>query len=72
MEIAGRVLVEAQDGGLMIQTRDGTIWNVQPEDLIHRARDDVVFAPFSAQEMSRQTSWPNYRPALRLIAPPIT
>ena len=54
VEIAGRVLVEAQDGGLMVQTRDGTIWNVQPEDLIRRARDDVAFRPFSAEEMSRQ------------------
>ena len=38
----------------MVQTRDGTIWNVQPEDLIHRARDEAAFAPFSAEEMSRQ------------------
>ncbi len=53
-EISGRLLVEAQDGGFLVQTRDGTIWTVQPEDLVKRASDGVAFEPLSAEDLSRQ------------------
>ncbi len=53
-KVAGRLLVEAQDGGLLLLARDGVLWTVQPEDLVRRTRDDVPFEPLSAEELSTE------------------
>lgn len=52
IEIAGRLLLTAEDGGLLVQTPDGTLWTVEPADLVRHASDDAPFAPLSAEEMS--------------------
>ena len=53
VQVAGRIVVEAQDGGLALLARDGTIWTVQPEELVRRTADDLPFKPFSREEMAR-------------------
>jgi len=52
IRIAGRLLLTAADGGLLVQTRDGEIWAVQPEELVRRGRDDRALEPLSADEMA--------------------
>ncbi len=54
LELEGRILVEALDGGMMLQTRDGTIWFVQPEETVSRGSDDTPFVPLTAEEMADQ------------------
>jgi len=51
---SGRLLVTAQDGGLLVESRDGVLWGITPEELVEHASDDVPFEPFSAEEMSRR------------------
>ncbi len=52
--IAGRVLVKAADGGLLVQTTDGELWAVQPDELVSRTSDDDPFAPLSREALQRQ------------------
>lgn len=51
VKVSGRVLVSAQDGGVLLAARDGVLWTVQPEDLVEHTQDDAPFAPLSAEEM---------------------
>ena len=50
-KVTGRVLVSAQDGGLLLLARDGVIWTVQPDDLVEHVKDDQPFEPLMAEEM---------------------
>jgi hypothetical protein len=53
-EIEGRLLVTAQDGGLLVQTPDGVLWRIQPEELAEHTTNDEPFEPLSADELARQ------------------
>ncbi len=50
----GRVLVEAQDGGLMIQTVAGRVWTIYPNEIVDRTSDDAEFVPITADAMQQQ------------------
>jgi len=52
IEVEGRVVVTAQDGGILLAARDGTLWAVQPEELVEHRTDDAPFAPFTPEEMA--------------------
>ncbi len=52
--ISGKLLVTARDGGLMLRTADGTIWNVPPDELIEHTADDTSFTPLAANELRKQ------------------
>ncbi len=51
-QVAGRVVVTAQDGGLMLLARDGELWTVQPHEKPALTRDAVPFQPLSADELA--------------------
>ncbi|MEL6105585.1 MAG: DUF1570 domain-containing protein [Planctomycetota bacterium] len=50
--VVGEILVEAQDGGLMLQSDDGRIWVVQPEQITSRESDDAELTPLTADQMA--------------------
>jgi hypothetical protein len=52
--VEGRVLTEAKDGGLMLQSADGTIWMIQPEEIQSRGSDDRPFQPLTQKQMSER------------------
>ena len=54
LSVEGRLLVEAQDGGVMVLGRDGVIWTVEPKELVRRTHDDAPFEPLSAEQLSKQ------------------
>ena len=54
VEIAGQLLVSAEDGGLLVMARDGVLWAVQPEELVKHTADETPFEPWSAEELSRR------------------
>jgi hypothetical protein len=41
--VAGKVLVESQDGGLLLLAPDGTLWAIQPEEIVRRKTDAAPF-----------------------------
>ncbi|MDA7977353.1 MAG: DUF1570 domain-containing protein [Pirellulales bacterium] len=51
--VVGRVLIEAQDGGLLFQSRDGAIYNIEPDNLLARESDDAAFEPMSQEEVAQ-------------------
>jgi hypothetical protein len=53
-EVVGKVLVEAQDGGLLLEAPDGALWIIQPEELVRRTADAAPFAPWGQDEVARQ------------------
>ena len=54
LQVDGRLIVEAQDGGLLVLARDGTLWAVPPEKQIKHTGDDAPFKPFSQEELARR------------------
>ncbi len=54
INVSGRVVTTAQDGGLLLLARDGVLWEVQPDQLVEHTTDDLPFKPFSAEEMSER------------------
>ena len=54
IKVTGRVLVTAQDGGLMVLARDGVIWIIQPHELVEHTEDQVPFKPLSVEEIAQR------------------
>lgn len=54
VSITGRLVVEADDGGLLIESPDSMHWMVRPEDLVKRKHDDEPLKPLSPQEMGER------------------
>ena len=50
----GKILIEAQDGGVMLQADDGHIWTLQPENIVSRESSDADFESINADEMERR------------------
>jgi hypothetical protein len=54
--ITSRVLLEAQDGGLLLEGRDGRLWTVSPKQLQKHETTDELFQPLTADELGQQLS----------------
>jgi Protein of unknown function (DUF1570) len=52
--VAGQVVVTAEDGGLLLLAADGTLWAVEPDDLVARRGDEQPFKPLARDDLSRQ------------------
>ncbi len=52
LAITGQVLVEAQDGGLLLESPDRAIWAIQPDELQHRQQDDRPFERLDADALA--------------------
>lgn len=52
--VVAEILVEAQDGGLMVQADDGRIWIVQPDEILERKSNDQPLVPIDGDEMQRR------------------
>ena len=52
--IVGQVLVTAADGGILLLAADGTLWAVEPQDLVKRTSDDKPLEPLSPEALGRQ------------------
>ncbi len=54
IRVAGRVIVTAQDGGVLLLGRDGILWSVTPEELLEHTTDDTPFAPFAPKQLAQR------------------
>ncbi|MBN2476747.1 MAG: DUF1570 domain-containing protein [Pirellulales bacterium] len=54
IQVDGRLLVTAQDGGLLMLAADGVLWAVPPEEQIHHTADDTPFEPLSPEAMAER------------------
>ncbi|MFO0913067.1 MAG: DUF1570 domain-containing protein [Pirellulales bacterium] len=53
-DVTGRVLVQAQDGGVLLEGRDGTLWPVTGEQVKSREPVTGKFEYYSAKELSEK------------------
>jgi len=51
--MSGRIVAEAEDGGLLLLTPDGTLWPIQPDEYSDRSKDDSPFEPLKREEISQ-------------------
>lgn len=52
--VEARLLLEAQDGGLLLESRDGRLWNVLPQQLRKLERLTEPFQPLKPNELGIQ------------------
>lgn len=52
--VSGRVLVEAADGGLLLQADDGILWQIERDEVLSRKRLDSPFVPITPEEMAER------------------
>jgi hypothetical protein len=52
--LSGKLIVTAQDGGVMLQTPDGKLWNISPEEIVDHQQDDKPFTPLTAEQIKKQ------------------
>jgi len=52
--VTGRVIVEAEDGGLLVVADDGFLWAVQPDELVEHKKDDKPFEPLGKEELAKR------------------
>ncbi|MDZ7619673.1 MAG: DUF1570 domain-containing protein [Patescibacteria group bacterium] len=50
--VEGRLLLTAQDGGVLLMASDGVLWAVPPDQQVSRAAGTKPFTPLSANELS--------------------
>lgn len=53
-ELAGKLEVEAEDGGVMLLTPDGILWPLPKEEIVSRKSDDKPFVPLAAGEIAKR------------------
>ncbi len=54
-ELSGRILVEAQDGGLLLETPEQIIWTIMPEEIVSRRSDDASFELADRKQLTALT-----------------
>jgi hypothetical protein len=52
--LEGEVVVEAQDGGIMLRATDGRIWMIQPDEIKSRKSDSVPFKSMDVNTLGKR------------------
>lgn len=52
--LTGRVLITAADGGMLLQTDDGTLHTIQGRDVLNRETTDEAFVPVTHKELGER------------------
>ncbi|HEV3416663.1 MAG TPA: DUF1570 domain-containing protein, partial [Pirellulales bacterium] len=53
-QVSGKLLVTAKDGGVMLLAADGSLWNVEPQEIVDHKQDPEPFAPLSQSEAAKK------------------
>ncbi|MDA1051693.1 MAG: DUF1570 domain-containing protein [Planctomycetota bacterium] len=54
IHVDGKIIVEAQDGGLLVQDTSGVLWAIMPDEMVHRESDAIPFKLADHDEMSER------------------
>ncbi|HQU45938.1 MAG: hypothetical protein B7Z73_04390 [Planctomycetia bacterium 21-64-5] len=52
VSVAGRLLVTAEDDGMLLLSADGSLWTVPPEELVRHKHDDQPMTPLSSEQLA--------------------
>jgi hypothetical protein len=53
LNVDGRIVLTARDGGLLLLGRDGVLWQIQPTELAKHTSDEVPFRAYPPEQMSK-------------------
>ncbi len=53
LQVVGRTLLTAQDGGRLLLARNGQLWLIPPEEQVNHTADSTTFLPLSRDDMSK-------------------
>ena len=53
--VDGRIILQAQDGGLLFLGRDGLIWRILPTETVNRTSDAAPFHAYPKDELVKRT-----------------
>ena len=53
-DLAGKILVTAADGGLLLQASDGILWTVQPAEIVEQNHDAAPFVPLGREAIIKR------------------
>jgi hypothetical protein len=51
-ELVGRIIVTADDGGVVLEARDGLLWTIPPEEQVAKTSDAEPFTPYKPDELA--------------------
>ena len=52
IHVSGKVVVEAADGGLLVQARNGVLWAVQSDELVEQQSSTMPFEALDAKQLA--------------------
>jgi hypothetical protein len=50
--LSGRIVVEAQDGGVLLLDQKGKLWTAQPDEIKERSKDEFPFRPLDKKKLA--------------------
>ena len=53
LSVDGRIVLNAQDGGLLFLARDGVLWRILPTEIIKHTTDDAPFRAYPSEQMTK-------------------
>ncbi len=53
LPVDGRVVLVAQDGGLLLLARDGQLWRILPPEIVKRTSNDAPFRAYTPEQMTK-------------------
>ncbi len=54
LHLNGKAIVTASDGGIMLLSADGRLWNIPSAEIVEHRQNDDPFTPLSADELKKQ------------------
>lgn len=54
VSVTGRLLVQAEDEGMLLQSADGTLWNIEPQNVVRHKHDDEPMVPLSSEQLAER------------------
>ena len=54
IDVTGKVLITARDGGLLLMGRDGMFWTIMPDEQVSHTSNAASFKPFTRDELSKR------------------
>ena len=56
LSLIGELMVEAADGGILLQTGDLTLWTLQPAEIVSRGSNHALFVPWDQVDVRERLS----------------
>ena len=51
-QVEGKLIVTAEDGGLLVLAADGVLWAIPPGEIVAHTKDEVAFEPLTSKQMA--------------------